>query len=340
MPQLGPAFLHRPLALPEFSSMGDGARWLADGALSLLPEQITSRGWNAHSVLCAFRRDGSITELGAVETSWSGARRLAPIAGGAGSLPVCVVLEPDLVFITQSDLPLAARDAINKTIGLRMDDLSPIPPDEAAFAIGEVRRNGGRLLVDVAIAQKQTLADVAQAFAEKRVLSVGAAPAPSGAITYVFTGPSTESLRQIRKRLLAFLALWGSALLAIGALEARQEKTLAGFDAYQHELRGALRNLKTESDTLKRLQQFAPRSYSFAEVAESMASGLNTLSDGAVVTEVSIVGDGMTISGLAREDESGSPAAPDRKASDYPGFDLFSLSAPMTHAPLDEASHD
>lgn len=340
MPQLGPAFLHSPLKLPAFASFGERVRWLADGALSSLPRQIIGHGWRAQSLLCSYAGDGSTAPLGLIETSWSGAGRLAKCAGEAGGLPVSVALDPNLVFVTHADLPLAARGTLNKTIALRMDDLSPIPPTEATFAVGEIRRNSERLEVDVAIVRRKTVSAAAQAFASRPVLSIGAAPMPSGAMKYLFTAAFADKAQRMRKWLFAMLAIWGSALLALGGIEARQEKMLAVLDAYQGDLRVELHQLKTDSENLERLQKFTPQSHSFAEIANAITNTLNALPEGAVVTELSFAGDGVTISGLSPANKTDDPINLNRTASDYPGFDWFSLSAPAVLAALDEAQDE
>ena len=340
MPRLGPAFLHQPLSLPAGGSLSHSLRWLADGALSILPSALSERGWRAANALYEHAPDGALTSLGQVEHSWSGAKRRAAAAETTKALPAIITLAPRLVFLTKADLPLAAKATLSKTIALRMDELSPIPPEQAAFAIGPSAVVGDRLHVEVAIARKKTLEAIEQSERNQSVAAICAGLTERGEIEFEFARSKPAKAKAENKLMAAGLMLWLSLLLALSAFAARQERMLANFDARQTTLRQELRDLRATEDSMNLLRQFAPASFSLGDVSRAVSSQLNRLPQAVMVDDVTVTADNIAISGFwpaILESESG---ALSRSASDYPGFDRFSMTASLVEENEYEAASE
>lgn len=327
MPRLGPAFLHQPLVLPAGGSLSHALRWLADGALSILPAALSERGWRAANALYEYAPDGALTSLGQIDHSWSGARRRTAATETTNALPAIVTLAPRLVFFTKADLPLAAKTTLAKTIALRMDELSPIPPEEAAFAVGPSAMVGDRLHVDVAIARKKTLEAIEQSQRNRSVAAICAGLTERGEIEFEFTRSNPARAKAAIKLMAAGLMLWLSILLALSAFAARQERMLASFDGRQTALRQELRDLKATEDRIGLLQQFAPASFSLGDVSRTVTSQLNNLPQAVMVDEITVDADNIAISGFWPTNLESESVALSRSASDYPGFDRFSMTA-------------
>jgi hypothetical protein len=264
-----------------------------------------------------------------LEQSWTGESRLVD-APAEKTLPAAVALDPSLVFETSLDLPASARSAVNQAAALRMEELSPIPPKEAAFAVGPVALMGGRIEVSLAIIRLETLAAVKSLLESKNLAIIGASLSEHGQFAYVFDKGANAEGRNAKRWFVALLALWASLLLALGAFETRQARMLSALDQQQSALRQDLKDLRAARDYAVRLEEFARASFIYSEAATAIARTMQNLPEGAVIEsaaaengEIAVAGftpQGAQISGLARS------------TSDYPGYDRFRLAAPVASA--------
>lgn len=329
MPQLGPAFLHRPIAAPDFATLSAGVRWLRDGALAWAPARLRRRGWRPARNLYALSRDSKLSPLGAVEQSWAGESRLADALADK-TLPAAVALDPSLVFETSLDLPASARGAVNQAVALRMEELSPIPPKEAAFAVGPVVLKGGRIDVSLAIVRLETLSAVKSLLESKNLAIIGARLSEHGQFAYVFDRDANAGQRNVKRWLVALLALWASLLLALGAFEMRQARMLSALDQQQSDLRQELKDLRAAGDYAERLQEFARASFTYSEAAGAIAGALESLPEGVVIESAAANNGEAAITGFTPHGAQTSGLV--RSPSDYPGYDRFRLAAPIASA--------
>lgn len=332
MPQLGPAFLHRPISGASFSSLTKAAQWLLDGALSLVPRNFRSAGWKANSLLFEFTDQLEPTPIGVIEKSWAGESRLLKACDAAGELPVTIALNPSFIFNTSVDLPEAARGSLQKTIALRMADICPIPQEDAAFAIGAVEKRGTRLHVGVAIIRKQTLRTIERAFSGKQIAAIGTAPDDNNSMLYNFTTDESTKHRGTQKWLITGVAFWASALLLAGAYEAHLNKELAALDAHQTRLRQDLHEIHRVKENFTRIKPFAPHEFTLGEASRAITEHVNALPQGAIIAAITIKDDWISITGMTPTDAQTVETDLSRTASDYPGFDRFNLNASIIDA--------
>lgn len=329
MPRLGPAFLHQPLDLPAGGSFSHAVHWLIDGALSILPAALNERGWRATNALYEYSPDGALTLLGQIDHSWSGAKRRTAAAESTNALPAIIILAPRLVFFTKADLPLAAKGTLSKTIALRMDELSPIPAEEAAFAIGPSAAVGDRLQLEVAIARKHTLEAIEQSQRDRAIAAIGAGLSERSEIEFEFARSGPAKANATNGLVAAGLALWLSILFALSAFAARQERVLMSFDARQTSLRQELRDLKKAHDNMSLLQHFAPPSFSLGDASDAVSLQLTSLPQSVMINDVTVAADNAAFTGFWPADLETRPVALNRSASNYPGFDRFTLTSPL-----------
>jgi hypothetical protein len=333
MPQLGPAFLHRPVSGLNLERIEAGAAWLAAGLRASIPEELRAFWWKAETTLYACDGSGEFKSTGLRERSWLGEYRIRADDSNEQVLPATVILPPSLVFETTVDLPNAVRATLEKTVALRMSEVSPIPPENAAFAIGEAKPLGNeRFRASVAIARKETLRQVHAAFPEGKIIVIGASQRADGSLAYMFERRGAGSKDAIRNLLLASLALWASLLLLAGAVETRQERALAAIEAFQAELRVEARALRDISETLALRRQYAPSYLRLPEVHARLMEAATALPANGVITQVTATGTQLSVTGLTPLGETGGTALR-RSASDYPGLDWFEQQTPLGPVP-------
>jgi len=137
--------------------------WMLDGIGHFLPPSLRSKGWKPY-IQEKNINDGSVTLL---ERSFFGAiRKVKANIDHRTSSSLMVerfVIDHNDIYITGLTLPNSRQSKINRTISLRLEDLSPLLPKEIAFASKIVSKiDDNRLRVDVAMIKKEHIAQVTQ----------------------------------------------------------------------------------------------------------------------------------------------------------------------------------
>lgn len=326
MPQLGPAFLHQPMSGIDFSQVTHAAAWLSGGARAAVPRSIRNIGAKPSARLYMFDEERIMTPLGVINKSWLGEQSLIDFK--SHGLPLVIALAPSYIFETSVNLPESARNNLEKTIALRLEEISPIPPETAAVAIGDVKSRGSnRIDVPVAITRKETLQAVMSKAGDKPVIAIGASPDMNGKLTFVFHRSLTNR-HLSRDLLIACIAVWAALLVCFGALEARQDQLRAVLEAHQSELRETLRSTRDRLELAAQLQERAPDFFTLAEMRNALDAATKALPEGSMVTEASAKDPSLVVAGyLAKAD----PSPPDLRLSPspYAGFDRFDTVIPL-----------
>ncbi len=130
--------------------------WMLDGIGAILPERFKDRYWRPYIRKTSIDDGSSLI----IERSLFGNRREDNKYGLPHLTPVIerLVIGDNDIFITRLILPQATRKKLNRTIALRLGELSPLPPDETAFACNITgKTKDKRLLVRVAMMRKSQL---------------------------------------------------------------------------------------------------------------------------------------------------------------------------------------
>ncbi|HXI86122.1 MAG TPA: hypothetical protein VNH64_01585, partial [Parvularculaceae bacterium] len=242
MPQLGPAFLHRPLPSLPAISLGEAWSWFVEGLFLLAPARLRRAGWRPDYQLVETGDDGS-RHATLVERAWSGERRIAASPPDK-TLPKVIALAPNQIFETRIALPALARGAVREAVRLRLDELSPVPPENVLFDIGPVRRlSPDRIEASVAIAKRQNIAALAGEFGSAP--AIGASPRSDGSLRYMF-----ESVRAHKgewRMLAAISAPVIAAMLLIAGMAHHLDKKIASSEQYEALLLGELKAIKLKT---------------------------------------------------------------------------------------------
>lgn len=331
MPQLGPAFLHRPIGAADFASLTKGLLWLRDGFLAALPRTICEIGWKPEATRYEYTADNELMRTGLIEASWAGAMRVSD-TNESECIAAEIVLAPQFVFKTSVNLPEAAASTLEKTIALRIEDICPIPVDEAGWSVGEVTRlEDNRIEVPVAIIRKETLRKARRAAEGRQVKCIGASSDDTGRMTFIFEKADNRNAG-LRRWLIGAFALWISCLLLINAWDGRQVKMLAAKEAYQADLREALRTARRQAELVARIETYAPRALTLTDAYQALSTQSAFLPPDSVITAALIEGDRVIVSGFTPHGLSASamPKGFSLSPSDYEGFTQFSFAAPLT----------
>jgi hypothetical protein len=339
MPQLGPAFLHRPISGAHLSLLEDGAKWLASGMRAWTPRRLLETGWKPQALLCDYENDDAIAPLGVIEKSWAGETRLQKTKTPADALPLSIALAAPLFFETSVDLPESARSTLQKTIALRMSELSPIPPEEASFAIGDVqKKEKDRIAVKIALTRKSTLRAAGCAVNGARIAAIGAKPHTNGAFFYSFLDDGPKYQDRAKKWAVAVAALWISLFALLSALDVRANRALAAAEDYENALRQELKDLQDTKEKFARLSTFAAASMDFEEAFEEIAAQLSALPENVVITNVDLGAQSLNIAGFAPNESPINGEAVRRPAEAYRGYDRFNMTAPVKSAKDESAA--
>ncbi len=298
MSQLGPAFLHRPLPVFDFRTVGRAVAWIIDGLRFWIPATFRTTGWQAETNHYQFSRGGDIAALGVIERSWAGERRLYAKTVGDELLPSSVIIDDALVFRTSLNLPREAMRDLRRAVELRLNELSPLPPQEVASSvIGARPADGNRINVDIAIVRKTTLANIREHQALQPVAKIIAAN--EGGEPFSFLNNQDTGGPHRPKWLLAIAALWVSILLLGISLQHRSAMHAQALDTYQDDLRQAIDAARAENERLHNLQVAAPPSlpgdYAFAEIV----SAIKALPEGSVIEYVAVQNHTVQLRALA-----------------------------------------
>ncbi len=333
MPRLGPAFLHQPitgLALPEWRKALD---WLLAGMRIWAPRRLREYRFAPKETIVEFDGSTNINTLGTVEKSLLGEQRLVREKQTDGDQPAVVVLQDSLIFETTIDLPAAARATLTDAIAMRLDEISPIPPEDASFAIGALRRSSlGRLEVEIAITKKSSINEAVKALAGKRVASVGAGAGPSGKMKYSFKALDNPAKGVLQQWPMAIAALMSALVLVTAAFNHRTSARIDALEAYETDLFQEARRLRSDTDQRAALAVIVPSLSRLRDVQDAINETAASLPESGIIDAISYANDVLQISGLtplgrAPENET---LALRRSPSKYPGYEKFQATRPMS----------
>lgn len=338
MPQLGPAFLYRPL--PSFSTLRwDRAwRWFIDGLSVIAPTALREFGWRPVMRLERARRDveGSLA-TGAdavIERSLLGAQRLAPSTPASRRLPSAIELPRSDIFETSVSLPAAARGTIAETISHRLDVLSPLPVEAIRHAIGAPSASvDDRFDAPVAIARKSTLDQIVNAEGGGSVALIGACPDEGGRFTYVFfeRAEVASAGRAAPRRILALVV---SIILLLTGLSVHLDRRLSAIGRYQASLSESLRAEKVAARFLSELPPTPIAGVGGKDIAPILDRVATALPERLWIEELELSSAGAAVRGYSPVDAAWPEATtPALSPSDRPGAERFSLSIPQAAQP-------
>lgn len=330
MPRLGPAFLHRPIEGPSLAQLRNIAAWLLDGLRMLAPAPVKRFRSAPTEERIHIDEDFQLHSHGVVERSLLGVERLDPSGRARVNLPVVATLDTSHIFETSLDLPREARGSLEKTIALRLEDISPIPPAEAAFALGDVTKaQTDRIRAQIAIARKSAVDKVAGLFQDRPLAGIDAESA-DGRGRYVFKDMSKSDMKRIFHWAAAFTLLWLTVLLFGVAIEHRAERRIAALNEHETALLEAIRHLRAERAALADLQGLTPPAASGADLFRAINDLTTRLPDGALLDSIAYSGGQLELSGLTPSGALADAGLSLRRSkSDFPGYDRFQQATPF-----------
>lgn len=325
--------LHRlmrmEVRLPSSKAIAVYWRWFLDGLSVFLPAFVTQKGWRADALLIEQQSEPG-PRIRTVETSWFGKARLRE-AVVRQDLPARLALAPDKLFTTKLSLPEEAAQSLAKAARLRLGDLSPIPPEDAAFAIGKPQRGAqGRIVADLMIVRKETI-DKARAEGEDRPIEmIGAAPDEQGRLRFVFE--NGDAAPTSTANIFFDIGVLAAAILfLLFAANVHMERRLQNIAQYEAEALAELKALRPMAALFEGLQteqldnvQGVNASDAFALVRRTLAA----LPEGARVSGFQTDGHTISVNGFVSGTASFEASPEDRwtyAPSPHPGFDRFTL---------------
>jgi len=134
--------------------------WMCDGFGHFLPSAFKQRGWKPYIRKTKFNDDRSSL----INRSFFGNLQEVDDQNRETSTVIerHLIADED-IYTTQLILPNASRAKLARTIALRLEDLSPLPPEETAFAYNHIgKTEDKRLIIDVAMVRKSILMQLQQ----------------------------------------------------------------------------------------------------------------------------------------------------------------------------------
>ncbi|NOX95413.1 MAG: hypothetical protein GXP04_10085 [Alphaproteobacteria bacterium] len=332
MPRLGPAFLHQPitgLTLPDWRKALD---WQRAGMRIWAPRRLREYRFMPKETIIEFDGSTNISTLGTVEKSLLGEQRLVGERGSPNDLPTTVTLQDSLIFETMIDLPTAARATLADAVAMRLDEISPIPPEDASFAIGALRKsNPGRLDVEVAITKKSSVNEAIKALAGRQVNNVGAAADATGKVKYSFKTFSKLANGALQQWPIAAAVLVSVFIVLAAAFNHRASVKIAALEVYENDLISEARRLRADADKRATLAAIAPTLTSLRDVQGAINEITADIPDGGIINQISFANDALQISGLTPIGSAPKNATPPlrRTPSAYPSYEKFQTTRPM-----------
>jgi hypothetical protein len=286
---------------PSFRSTAGLFQWLRDGLAIALPKSITQSGWRTKTLQVSTDPTGE-KSFCTVEQSRFGVRRATRVNADDGSLPIEATLPPDLIFTSKVTLPPAAAKSLATTIGLRLGDISPIPPKDAAFAVCEKTRTvNNRIEADVAIARKETLLGLHNSAGGDRIISIGAKPDEQGKYKFVFEKPKRKT--QFGGHLVIDAALIAAVVLMLfAAIDANIKNRLQNLERYEASILTELRAVRGQAALFDDIEPTGPerlRGVQLASAFQDLQSALALLPDGVLLDSLNYQPDVINLSGFA-----------------------------------------
>lgn len=325
MPNLGPEFLHRPLPGLPSDFLAKAAAWFGEELRFWIPRSLAEWGWTLAFTLVEINETDSDDKVTLVERSWLGARRASIASPQELVGPVKLCLPPEQVFLTEIDLPAAARATLKQTVSLRLEEISPIPPEEAAFDVVALEGDDtARVRAEIAITKKAYLTRAKQRFGATTLLAIGAEAQDNGRLRFIFEKPERRQSASIDAGYYKAAAMTAAILFLFFATDTRLNRALVAIDRHEQALIAELRDLKTNAALFADLPDQVAPSVAPAKIAALIRKGAEDLPKPAVIERVSMTSASLVIEGYAPSETIWpETAAVVLTGSEHPGFKRF-----------------
>lgn len=311
--------LNQPLLWLERLTFDAAIDWIIAGLRAAAPSWLRRYGWRPCYVIAE-------AEPILVERSWLGETRKANLAGVASeALPCAVCIRSSEVFLTTVNLPVEARPALREAVRHRLQDASPIPLAEIEFAVGEsAPTREGRLIAEVAIVRKQTIADAMNSGAGRSVSMIGAGLYDDGGFRFLF-GEAVSPESDWRAFAPVVAVLTGAVAFLTG-LDIYVDRRLYAFSAYETQLLDVLKAEREKFSILDGLTQDAGARENALFALPELGRVAALLPESVWIEEARITSTALEVSGFARRATQW-PAEldPAIAASDRPETDRYSF---------------
>ena len=309
--------------------------WIREGIGVFLPDGVRRSGWRVENRLVYLHPGQHIDKSFVVKRSWFGEARFCD-GGSPGDVPVLFILHPDDIFTTYLSLPASAASSFAKAVAFRLAEISPIPPEDAAVAIGKVRTDpDGRAGAKIAITKKRYLREIGDRYNRERIRAIGAEPGEDGTPAFVFLRHKTTAPALARRRLVDAAAFAGAVLFLVVAMDSHQHRRLQALKDHEEQ---ALSELRSWRSVTALFADIDASDLALAAgrppvgVAADIKGALGALPGGAVVTELGYGPRTVSISGFAPSAASkgesraeGLSVSPSQRS----GYDRFELMFPL-----------
>jgi len=332
MPRIGPSFLHQPLPSLAAINWRGFERWFVEGLSILASKSLREFGWRPAMRLRRLSKDGKIDSEILIERSLLGEQRIATDPAPFERMPIALEVNSSAVFETSVNLPAAARSHLREAVEHRLEQLSPLPPVEIAFAVGKSKLiEEERIETPVAIVRKATIEAII-ANDETNSAIVGAAADANGRFAYVFrAGISGERRSRVLR---VALALIGATVVLAFGLGRHIDRRIEAEEIYAEQLRAAVIAEKAEAAFLEDAPTELELGFDGAEMEIVIANILTALPKQAWIETIEASPTGSTATGYAPIGaEWPEGAAPNRTATDRPGVESFTLAVPREATP-------
>ena len=311
--------------------------WYLDGVRALAPRTVSEWGWRAKSRLIELDRHGKIERRHIAERSTLGARRLIP-DDAAQNLPIDVALPDANIYRTQLSLPPEAANNIANTVGLRLDQLSPIPPEDSCFAIGNTEKTSdGRIKAEIALTKKKTIAAVKERFANADLGVIGAAADQVGTFGFTFETGALQQQAQ-KQRWISPVIMGAAFVLCSLAIDVHLSQQQQALESYEVEILSALKDLRPARALFdsndSALLQHARSETSLAMLA-TLQTAFGDLPAQSRIENLTLNNNSVAFTGWTPE-QAGDVLDPEnfqRMTSQRPGFDRFTYDYKERTAP-------
>ncbi len=327
MPLLILKFLHEPLPSLRNVSFERALQWQLDGLALLAPRRLRELGWTPTARVLSEGGDG------VRERSPLGASRLVRIDETAGALPVAVALDEASIFETGIELPMAARD-LRQAIEFRLEEVSPLPPEDILFSIGETKpATSGRTEASIAIARRRDIDALLERYRGVALAEIGARLKPDGEFAYRFY-EAPRSKQAGRRMPLAVGAFVLGAVAFLAGANAHLDRRIEASAVYESRTLDAVKEERARASTFAAESVALTPSLDGDEVSAAFDMLIRSTPEGVLIEEARLDAAGVSTTFYAPE---GAPApanaAPLGPGRDRPGYAAYSMTLPLEPAP-------
>lgn len=323
--------LDTQIGLPSGEAIVRALNWVREGLGIFLPERIRQSGWRPRNRLIYLSSDLGIEQTHAIDVSRFGELRHSA-SETLPSLPTHIALHQDNYFTTHLSLPAEAAGSFTKAVALRLNEISPIPPEDAAFAIGKVKTDAeGRANANIAITTKRKLQEASEQYGGDNVSAIGAAPNTNGALEFFFSRKNSGPSSITKHRFINAALVAASVLFLVIAVDAHQQRRLKMLSDHETQALSALRSLRPITSLFNEVDAAVLQTASgqpIYEVVNAIDDTLATLPHSAIVMRLQLSKDTLELNGLLPSEINASANSFTNLLilpSDYPGFDRFDL---------------